>query len=101
MTLLHKRAFVIAGLHYLISFALIIVGFATAWASAATGRSSPGLFEYVFYTLQPLWFVVTRLDVEFPLGAIFFLTVPSSLLYGYLIAYLLRPRPPNREDHDT
>ena len=96
MTSLNKRALLIAGLHYLMSFAIIIFGVATAWASAASGAKEGLVETVVFGILQPLMFLMSRLHVEFPLGAIFLLPVPSSLLYGYLIAYLPHLRQPHR-----
>ena len=76
------------------SFAIGIVGVGT---SLPSGDPDPKWLEYAFYTLQPLFMLHFKLS----LGALLILMVLTSLLYGYLIAYWLRPRPPDREDHDA
>ena len=96
MTLCHKRALVLAGMHFLLSVAILMFGLATAWASAASGRSEPGLVEFVFYSLQPLWFLMTRLYGDIPLAPALVSIPLCSLLYGYGISGLLRLRGANR-----
>ncbi len=97
MTSLHKRAFVITGLHLLFSLAILLFALGTAWASAASGAKNE-LLEVVFYTLQPLWFLMTRHDSNgsfVPLLA----SIPlCSLLYGYTISSLFHLRSGNRDD---
>jgi len=98
MTLCHKRALVLAGMHFLLSVAILMFGLATAWASAASGRSEPGLVEFVFYSLQPLWFLMTKLYKDPPL-ALGLVSIPlCSLLYGFAISGLLHLRSANRND---
>jgi hypothetical protein len=105
MTSLHKRALVIAGLHFLFTLTIMIFGLATMWADAATHNTKTGWDEYLFYTLQPLWFLMTKLRADVPLGPALLSVVICSVAYGYLIASLLarlfRSNPPNREGRDT
>jgi hypothetical protein len=86
----------LAGLHFLASCLLMLFGMATAYPSAAT-RSGPGLTGYVLAVLQaPLWLLTSGLgdallDRHFEptllTGSLLILL--SSLLYGYVLAWLL------------
>jgi hypothetical protein len=93
MTSLHIRALVIAGLHLLLSLALLFFGLATAWVSAATGAHNETL-EVVWYTLQPIWFLMVMashdsVPLESHFAYLLFVSIPlCSLLYGYAISGL-------------
>ena len=86
---IHGGAFAFGGLHCLVSFAIGLFCYAAAWASAATG-SGPGIIEYVLVGLQLPLFLLSKLDAGFMLYTLLLCLLPSSLLYGYGWASLVR-----------
>ena len=87
---IHKGALIIAGLHCLMSLALALLAIATAYPSAASGASGPGIIGYLFFILQAPIFLLSKLDENLPL-TVFQVLIPStSVMYGYAIAYLFR-----------
>ena len=86
---IHRGALAFGGLHCLVSFALALFCCAAAWPSAATG-SGTGIMEYLFIALQLPLFLLSKLDGSLTLPTFFLCLLPSSLLYGYGWASLLR-----------
>jgi hypothetical protein len=86
---IHRGASAFGVLHCLVSFAVALFCCGAAWASAATG-SGTGIMEYLFIALQLPVFLLSKLDGSFSLPKLFFCLLPSSLLYGYGWASLLR-----------
>jgi hypothetical protein len=93
---IHRGAFAFGGLHCLVSFAVALFCFAAAWPSAATG-SGPGVMGYLFFALQLPLFLLSKLNTSLSLPTFFLCLLPSSLLYGYGWASLLRRFSPNRK----
>jgi hypothetical protein len=110
MSSIHTKAFVIAVVHYLLSFGVAFLAFAAAWGSGLSdayhGDASLGLFGFLLVVLQaPVafiqWLVIHasadgKTGMQIP--AILLLAIPSSLIYGYAIAFLFRI-PKTKDDH--
>ena len=90
---IHRGALAFGGLHCLVSFVVALFCCAAAWPSAASG-SGTGIMEYLFIALQLPLFLLSKLDGSLSLSTFFLCLLPSSLLYGYGWASLLRRIPP-------
>lgn len=86
---IHRGAFLIAGLHSLASFVVGLFCCAAAWASAAT-HSGPGVMDCLMVGLQLPLFLISKLLPNMSLSMAALCLIPSSLLYGYGIASLVR-----------
>jgi len=105
MSSIHSKALVIAVVHYLLSFAVGFLAFAVAWGSALSdvyhGDAGLGLFALLLIVLQaPValiqWLVIHasadgKTGLHIP--GLVLLAMPSSLIYGYVIAFLFRAKP--------
>ena len=101
MSSIHIQAFLIAIVHYLLSFCVAFLAFAVAWG---WGQSDAGLgpYGFILVVLQaPValiqwlvvhWSIDGKTGLEIP--ALALAAIPSSLIYGYVIALLFRrPKP--------
>ena len=92
---IHHGAFLIAGLHCLASLLIGLCCVQAAWASAATGSGSgPGIMGYVLVALQFPVFLLSKVVPDMSLSTAAICLLPSSLLYGYAIAALVRGERP-------
>jgi len=113
MSSVHTKAFAIAVVHYALSFGIAFLAFAVAFGSALSdtyhGDAGPGLLGFVVVALQaPValvqWLVIRASAVGktgLQIPALLFLAIPSSLLYGYFIAFLSRSKPSNHDNNAT
>jgi hypothetical protein len=93
---IHRGALAFGALHCLVSFAVALFCCAAAWPSAASG-SGTGIMEYLFLALQLPLFLLFKLDGNLSLPTLPFCLLPSSLVYGYGWASLLRRIQPQVE----
>ena len=112
MSSVHTKALVIAVVHYLLSFGVAFLTFAAAWGSALSdtyhGDAGLGLFGFLLVILQaPVAFVqwlVIHASADGKTGlqipTLVLLAIPSSLIYGYVIAFLFRSKPLH-DDNDA
>jgi len=110
MSSIHTKAFVIAIVHYLLSFGIAFLAFAAAWGSALSdayhGGAGLGLFGFLLVILQAPVALVQWLAIHastdgktgLQLPALVLLAMPSSLIYGYVIASLFRSKPSHRDN---
>jgi hypothetical protein len=99
------KAFIIAIVHYLLSFVVGFLVFAVAWGAALSdsynGDNGLGFFAILLVVLQApvalVQWLVVRVSADgktgLPITTLVFLGMPSSLLYGYVIAFLSRRKP--------
>jgi hypothetical protein len=111
MKSVHAKAFVIAIVHYVLSFAVGFLAFAMAWGRALSdaynGDDRWGLFPVLFVVLQAPVALIQWLAIHWSadgktglrLAALVFLGMPSSLLYGYVIAFVSRSKPLPNDDN--
>jgi len=111
MASLHTKAIVIAVIHYFLSFGVAFLGFAVAWGSglsdASHGDGALWLFGFFLVVLQaPValiqWMAAHasadgKTGLEIPI--ILLLAIPSSLFYGYMIAFLFRRKSPSHDSN--
>jgi hypothetical protein len=111
MRSIHAKAFVIAIVHYVLSFAVGFLAFAVASGAALSdsynGDNRWGLFPVLVVILQAPVALVQWLAIHLSadgktglrMAALVFLGMPSSLLYGYVIAFVSRSKPSPKDDN--
>ena len=111
MSAIHTKAFVIALVHYFLSFGVAFLAFAAAWGSGLSdayhGEGGLGLFGFVLVVLQApvalIQWIAAHASADGKTGlqipAILLLAIPSSLLYGYVLAWLFRSKSPNHDSN--
>ena len=105
MSSLHAKAFSIAIVHYLVSFGIAFMAFASAWGSGLSdtyqGGSGFGLFGLLAVVLQAPVAIIQWLAIHaspdgktgLQISTIVLIAIPSSLIYGYILAFLFRSSP--------
>jgi hypothetical protein len=101
----HTKAFLIGVVHYLLGFGVAFLAFAAAWGSGLSdtdhGDGGSGLFGFILLVLQApvalVQWLAMRASADGKTGlqipTLVLLAMPSSLLYGYVIAFLFRSKP--------
>jgi hypothetical protein len=97
---IHPSGLAMASLHFLMTIVVGFLGLATAWPSAAT-HSGPGIIGGILVALQAPVFLLSQLDHELPATTLLILMPPTSVMYGYAIAYLWRRIRPHDGKNDA